>query len=447
MMNAPWMQVRTAQTDSAVESGEFNPPAGRKLLIVDRRGSISTEVAKAVAGMEPHPEILRLRHPTQLADVVSESAPDVLIVGPADVSAAALKRLAQVHLADPRMVILLSTNGKQLSVGDAAACGASDVIPMPASLGRIRTKIRRALDLAGDLRTERVVTKEISAPAPAAPVQPAAPQVPADLARVFCVASASGGCGKTFFATNFAAYLARATGKKILLVDLDLQFGEVATTLQLKPERTISELADEEDQAAMLNEYVVAHRSGYGVLCAPKDPMSAERIGPREATAIIQAARLAFDYVVVDTPPSLNEVVLAALDQSQSLVVMATVDLPSLKNLRVFLKTLDKLSLQAEQISIVLNKAEPGGGIDLKEIEPLYPQGFSAVLPYSREVSWSLNSGTPVVEGRPISDISQRLIESAKKLVPPAPSVAHLWQAPSAQKSRWWKWFSKGARN
>lgn len=419
----------------------------RKLLVVDRLGGLSSEVARAAARLDPRPEVLRLRHSTELAGVVAESSPDVLIAGPAEASTAGMKRLAHAHMADPRMVIVLSQNGKPISAEQVAACGASDVIPLPLTHGRMKAKIRRALDLAGQLRAERVVTREVYAPV-AAPV-PQNPPAPAEvrLGRVFTVASASGGCGKTFYATNFAAYLTRATGARVLLLDLDLQFGEVATTLHLQPERTIAELAEEQDPRAMLGEYVVGHTSGFSVLCAPKDPMAAERIGPREATLILEAARAEFDIVVVDTPPSLNEVVLAALDQSQSLVVMATMDLPSLKNLRVFLKTLEKLNLAAEDVSIVVNKAESGAGIDLGDVEPLYPQGFAAVLPYSREVSRSLNLGTPVVQGNPASEISQRLIESAKKLAPPAPGVAHLWQAPAAPRRRWWKWYLKGDRN
>jgi pilus assembly protein CpaE len=183
------------------------------------------------------------------------------------------------------------------------------------------------------------------------------------------------------------------------------------------------------------------------VLCAPKDPVAGDRVGPRETTAILEAARAEFDYIVVDTPPTLNETCLAAFDQSQSLVIMATMDLPSLKNLRIFLQTLEKLSLPADQVSVLINKAESGTGIDLKEVEPLYPQGFSAVLPYARQVSWSLNMGAPIIESDPNAEISRKIAEASIKLVPPNPGVILPWgpSNPAPRRRGWFMRLLKGS--
>jgi hypothetical protein len=181
----------------------------------------------------------------------------------------------------------------------------------------------------------------------------------------------------------------------------------------------------------------VEHSSGYHVLSAPADPFAAELVGPREATQVLECARGQFDYIVVDTPPSLNEVVLAAFDQSRYLVVMATLDVPSLRNLRVFLETIDRLKLPAEDISCVLNKAEPDNGIDLQELLRVYPRGFAAVLPYSKEVSRSLNIGQPVLTGDPKADISQKLLEAGAKLVPAADIINPTWGARPAGRASW----------
>jgi MinD-like ATPase involved in chromosome partitioning or flagellar assembly len=256
-------------------------------------------------------------------------------------------------------------------------------------------------------------------------------------ATIFTVTSPTGGCGKTFFATNLAAYLVGVTGARVLLVDLDLQFGEVSLALGLRPQRTISELINEEDMEAVFPEYLMEHSSGYQVLSAPADPFAAELVGPREATRVLECARGQFDYIVVDTPPSLNEVVLAAFDQSRYLVVMATLDVPSLRNLRVFLETIDRLKLPAEDISCVLNKAEPDNGIDLQELLRVYPRGFAAVLPYSKEVSRSLNIGQPVLMGDPKAEISQKLLEAGAKLVPAADITNPTWGARPAGRASW----------
>lgn len=426
-----------------------------RILVLDRVGDFSTDIAHATVDLDPAPEILRLSRSTQVIDVVEQEEPDVIVVAAEEVTGAGLKRLAEIHRGDPKVVIVISESTKPVTAAQTAACGTSDIIPLGVSKARLRTKMVRALETAEELRNEHLVVEErivvreapverpaYAPPAPApAPVPTRAPARSTKTARVFTVASASGGCGKTFYATNFAAYLAKATGGKVLLVDLDLQFGEVAISLHLRPKRTISELVQEDDISAALSDYIVDHSAGYKVLCAPRDPVAGDKVGPRETTAVLEAARTQFDYIVVDTPPSINETCLAAFDQSQSLVIMATMDLPSLKNLRVFLETLKKLNLPADQVSLVVNKAESGTGIDLKEVEPLYPQGFSAVLPYAKQVSWSINMGMPVLVADPNADISRKLVEGAVKLVPPLPGKQIPWMAPAAAPRR--GWFSK----
>jgi pilus assembly protein CpaE len=405
-----------------------------KVLVIDREGQLSEALAKAAADFEPAPEVLRLNRSTQLVEVVADEQPDVIVVAPEDVTGAGLKRLAEVHRADPRVVILLSDNGKPLSVSQIAACGASDILTPHPTKARLRSKLANALDTAEELRkehvvvTERVVMREPEVPAPVpAPAAPAAEQT--RVARILTVASASGGSGKTFYSSNLAAYLAKATGGRVLLIDLDLQFGEIAISLRLRPPQTIAELVEEEDLPAALPDYLVDHRCGFKVLCAPKDPMTGERIGSEQITAVLHAARKQFDYIVVDTPPTLNDTCLAAFDESDSLLIMANMDLASLKNLHVFLETLEKLNMKAERVFLIVNKAESGTGLDLEEVEPIFPQGFTAVLPYAKEVSRSINTGVPVLEGEPKADISRKLAEGFMKLVPASPGVTLPWAA------------------
>lgn len=443
------MQRQLDHTDSGleIEREDIDMPAQSthqsestaRVLVLDRRGRLSVDLARAAEALDPVPAILRLRRPTQVLEAIEADGPDVIVAAPEEMTHAGMRRLAQVHRAHPRTVILLSPNGRAVPLGEAAACGASDVLPYPTTSGRMRVKLRQAIERADELRAERVVVRE-PAPVEAMPVSR-----PAQLGHVLTVTSASGGCGKTFYATNVAAYLAAATHKKVLLLDLDLQFGEVAVTLRIRPERTMGELIDEPDLEEAFGDYVVSHDSGYDVLCAPKDPVAAERVGPREATAAIDVARRHYDYVVVDTPPALNEVVLAAFDRSGSLIVMATMDIPSLRNLRVFLQTLDRLKLETDDVSLVLNKAQDGTGIDLGEVERLYPQGFKSVLPLATEVTRSLNLGKPVISSDPGADVSQKLIEGAARIVPPADGVSLPWSRPAPRRRRLFPRLRKGA--
>lgn len=420
-----------------------NPSEQGIVLVLDRRGPFAEAVASAAAELPEPPEVLRAPRTTKALEAVEQTEPDVLVASPEEFTQTGLRRLAQVHRANPRLVILLSPNGKRLPVRDTAACGAQDVLPYPSTPSRMRVKLRRALETASELRPEGVPE-----PQPAPEAQPAPeprPQTPTADGHVLTVTSASGGCGKTFYATNIAAYLAQATRRRVLLVDLDLQFGEVAVSLRLRPEVTIADLIDAEDVSEELDDHVVGHDAGYDVLCAPKDPVAAERVGPRETTAVLEAARARYDYVVVDTPPSINEVVLAAFDLSGSLVVMATPDVPSLRNMRVFLGTLEKLKLPSTDVSIVLNKAERGTGIDLDRVEQAFPQGFRTVLPYAKEVTRSLNLGAPVVSAEPGAPISQRFFEGARNLYPPAEGAELPWEGIDHDVS-WLRRILKGVR-
>src|SRR5438132_2855981 len=292
-------------SDYSVDTDERAPDAPLKLLVVDRLGTFSADIERAARSLEEFPKVVTSSRPTRLLEDVRIESPDVVLAAPEEMTVTGLRRLAQIHRASPKTIITLTQGATPISMTEAASCGASEVISYPASTVRLRNALHRILATAEAVRGERVVIREVPAPAPAA-------RSPVSNATIFTVTSPTGGCGKTFFATNLAAYLAGVTGGRVLLVDLDLQFGEVSLALGLRPERTISELINEDDVDEAFPEYIVEHSSGYQVLSAPADPFAAELVGPREATRVLECARGQFDYIVVDTPPSLNEVVLAA---------------------------------------------------------------------------------------------------------------------------------------
>jgi pilus assembly protein CpaE len=133
---------------------------------------------------------------------------------------------------------------------------------------------------------------------------------------------------------------------------------------------------------------------------------------------VIEVLRGRFDYVVIDTPASLNETVLAAFDLSEHVVVLGTLDLPSVRNMNVFLQTVEKLRIPPEHISLVINKAEQDVGIDVAQVAKLFPQGFRSVLPYAREVSRSINVGVPVLSSDPDAEISRLLFAGLVEFIP-----------------------------
>jgi pilus assembly protein CpaE len=124
--------------------------------------------------------------------------------------------------------------------------------------------------------------------------------------------------------------------------------------------------------------------------------------------------------VIVDTPPALAETVLVAFDMSDMLWVMATLDLPSVRNMSVFLSTLDRLKVPTDHVRLILNKAETDVGIDIDQVTRLFPQGFESVLPYAKEVSRSINLGMPVMAASPTAEISRRMSTAMTNMLPDA---------------------------
>jgi pilus assembly protein CpaE len=270
---------------------------------------------------------------------------------------------------------------------------------------------------------------------PEAPAAQAAPEpsralatIPERVTRgsVITIASATGGCGKTFYATNLAAALAEA-GHRVVLIDLDLQFGEVSVALRMQHPYSIYDgLYDSKGRplpegafAAQLSELVAHHSLGFDVIVAPKSPEFADYVGATDAARVLRAVTPAYDFVIVDTPPSLNEVVLTALDASDLVAIMATPDVPSLKNLRVFLDTLTRLRISDRAVRLILNKVEKDIGLDVPQMQEAFNGKFIGVIPQSPVVSRAINAGTVALELAPQSPVARRLRESMEAVLPP----------------------------
>jgi pilus assembly protein CpaE len=392
-----------------------------KILVLDRGEELAQQIQHVADELRPRPEVVPCTRLGSVGELLENDGPfDVLVAGPSLGTRSGLQRLGLIREELPGMSVVLAFSRRpDGSLREIVRAGAIDLLQLPVDDKELIDSLDRAVELA-------------QTATPAAATEPAAPAaVPAVVTpgvrppgRVFTISSATGGCGKTFFATNIGYFLTRYTGKRVCIVDLDLQFGEVVTAMRLRPKYTIfdalqREDTDEDDLRAHIEEYTVAHETGVHVLAAPRDPSEADRISPPDVTRIIEAVRKQFDYVVVDTPPQLNESVLAAFDLSDMLYVMATLDLPSVRNMSVFLSTLERLKISTENVKLILNKAESDVGIDIEQVTKLFPQGFQAVLPYAKEVSRSINLGMPVMAASPQSEISRLMTSGMKPLLPP----------------------------
>lgn len=383
-----------------------------RILVLDRDEGLAAQVMEATEAMDPRPELRWCARVSEAAEVLVEAGPfDVLVAGQSMATRVGLSRLRVIHEELPATSLVLAFPKRpDAPLRQVVRAGAMDLVD-PADPAQLGEAIQQAVDLRRAL---------VAITATEAPVRTAGQRTHG---TVFTVSSATGGCGKTFLATNLAWFLTHHTGKRVCLVDIDLQFGEVTTALRLRPRYTIFDAlqrADDDDAnlADHIEEYVASHSTGFSVLAAPRDPSEADHIGPADVTRIIDAVRSRYDYVVVDTPTALSEVVLAAFDQSDLLYTMATLDLPSVRNMGVFLGTLERLKIPSDNVRLLLNKAESDVGIEISQIAKLFPQGFRAIVPYSKEVSRSINVGMPVLAASPETQVSRILAAGLREVLP-----------------------------
>ena len=237
--------------------------------------------------------------------------------------------------------------------------------------------------------------------------------------RLVTVFSPKGGTGKTVLSSNVSASLAKHWGKRALLLDLDLQFGDAAIMLGLEPEKTIYDLvtAPGELDSEKLAGYTTRHACGLDILPAPLRPEDAELVTEPKLARLLEVARESYDVIVVDTSPFFHGPMLATLDRTDELLLLTSLDVPTIKNVRLSLQTLELLSFPGDRIRVVLNRANSKVGMQRKEVESALEMGVRYEIPSDRAVPLAVNRGNPAVLADGKSEFSRSVKELAKSLV------------------------------
>lgn len=248
--------------------------------------------------------------------------------------------------------------------------------------------------------------------------------------RVVTVFSPKGGVGKTTVAVNLALALADRGARQVCLVDLDLAFGDVAITLQLFPSHSIEHAAGAEQSLdyGVLEPLLTRHSDGVAVLAAPSLPDALDRISTQLVGAVLHTLAGQFDYVVVDTAPAFDEHTLAALDDTDDLVLVATLDVPTLKNVKVATGTLDTLRIAEGRRHLVLNRADDAVGLGADQVEGILGMPVAVRLPTATEVAAATNAGRPIVLARPDHPVTAGLrhlvrVVAGEPAAPAAPAA------------------------
>lgn len=312
--------------------------------------------------------------------------PEVLILGPGLPLDEALKFAAVLDLQYPEISIVLTAEDDGETALEAMRSGIRDIISPSADSETIRALVERAsLSAAGRRRG----------------LAPTAGEGPnSDGGRIIAVMSPKGGVGKTTIASNLAIGLGQIAPMSVVIVDLDLQFGDVASGLMLEPEFTITDavVGAASQDAMVLKTYLSLHPGSIYALCAPRNPIDMDRIAGEHISHLLRQLRSEFQYVVVDTAPGLGEHVLATLEQATDAVWVCGMDIPSIRGLRTGFQILSELDLLPENRHIVLNMADRKTGLTLQDVEATIGAPVDVVLPRSRAVPFSTNKGVPLLQ-------------------------------------------------
>jgi pilus assembly protein CpaE len=236
--------------------------------------------------------------------------------------------------------------------------------------------------------------------------------------RVVTVFSPKGGTGKSVTACNLAAAAAER-GLRTLLLDLDLQFGDIAIMFGLEPRKTLHDVVVDGGtlDTEKLAGYVTAGAAGVDVLPAPLRPEDAEQVSEERIVHLLDVARRAYDVVVVDTSPYFHGPMLATLERTDTLVLVAAPDVPTLKNLRLTLHTLGLLGFPAQRTRILLNRADPRVGLRPGEVGAVLEHSIDFQLPNDPAVQSATNRGVPVLAAEPRSPYARAFTPVADELL------------------------------
>ena len=246
------------------------------------------------------------------------------------------------------------------------------------------------------------------------PVDESSGAAPGKLITVF---SPKGGVGKTTLAVNLAMALS-TDESKTCLVDLDLAFGDIAITLQLFPARTIADAVHMEHDLdfPVLETLLTPHRSGLSALVAPVQPDAKDSVSPSLISKILRLLKGNFDYVVVDTSPAFDEHVLHAFDEADQMLLVTTLDVPTLKNVKLAVETLDLLNFPASKRNLVLNRADDKVGLSADKVQSTLGMQIMSSIPTSPQVASATNSGEPIVSSLPRHPVSQAIQHLAREV-------------------------------
>jgi pilus assembly protein CpaE len=329
-------------------------------------------------------------------DALDEVRCDLLIVACGGEAKRALAFIASAVKDRPELPIVVAYQGAPNGfVGAAFEAGADDVLMLAGDPGDPSSAPTDA-DVLFTL--QKAVARRNGAPSPSAERR----------SRMICVLGPKGGSGKTVVTSNLGVALA-SQGSRVALVDLDLQFGDVALALGLEPDRTIYDLATSGGSldTEKLEAFLSRHESGLRVLMAPTRPDQWSSITVDFLNRVYHLLRAMNDYVIVDTPPGFTPEVIASIDGASDVCMVATLDMLSLKSTKVALETLRLMGYDLGRLHFVLNRSDSRVSLTPQDVEAIVGATPDVLVPSHRDVTRSVNEAQAIVTASPRSEAAK----------------------------------------
>ena len=315
-------------------------------------------------------------------------------------------------------VVMMSVQGEADYLRRSMLAGAREFLVKPFSSDELTASIRQVYTREQDKQT-RLAAVPMAAREPASGSDglngSGAGRVDGQIIAIF---SPKGGVGRTTVAVNMAIAAATELGKSVVIVDGSFQFGDVGVLLNLNPKnKSIADLVPELEAGELesIDTFVINHSAGIRVLLAPPSPEMAELITPSGVRRVLEALRRGHDLVIVDCTSWFNETTLAILDAADTILTMLSLEITSIKNMRLFLEVAEQLGYEQDKVKLVLNRADSSLGIRVQDVESSIGRKVDhTIVSDGRSVVYALNRGVPFFLSNREAQVSQDILRLAQ---------------------------------
>lgn len=353
----------------------------------------------------------------QLHDEIARLKPMAAIISLGPQPDPAINFIKRLSSEFPKMAIISAAhNASRDLLLQSLRAGAREFLQLPVATSELGTVIERVVQFC-DSHVE----------------------APKKKGRMIAVFSSKGGCGTSFLATNLAA----CAGASTILVDLNLQAGDLPLFLGVNPKYSFADMAENRDRLddALIKSFATPYSSNLSLLAAPKEADSADEIEPEHVFSVLQRLRESYDYVVLDPQHTFDSKTLAALDQSDEIVLVLTLDIPAIRSTQRALEIFDRLGYPRKKVRIVVNRWSKQIDLDLQQVEKFLGEPVIGFVPsdYQTAVN-SINLGQPLVQFDGNSRIALEIKRIARAVSEGAVPVTH---SPSPRRTLWSSLFKR----